>query len=1030
MERDILQSVKLEFAKNLKFTPYVRMWLHHIIGISNTDTARSILRADLQAEPAIRFSALRTIAQNAVPGFTDTFHELLQQSVTPEEIAEICFYLRTHGNEQTTRLLKGYILDNYTNPEKTDAVIECLETARTIPHAHTELPAAVRQILKDENAHQSIRSYAMRALSIYNGINEPGSFPVSDEFLSETFDAIAFASRQSINQRSQNNENPPPHGDDNFIIEQRVYLSKLLSRFESFSTHAKISCINALILSKHRETNAYITKMLAGDNEKEKEQLLLLLQHTIHILREPEPFIRSLISLGTVSSHHNALIADIVTAFLNKLPLDRAHAPLKDKIFNYLTISLDSFFELYRKKFMISEVEENNFPDAVRHVRNFILARLSPELLNRIVHYLRYSTKEDIHKIIPLISGHIQTVDSEPSDAFSLFIDLLYDSDPKSREITASRLESIDFEKRMLRERIVRLCSIIARVHIQSASGILVKIYNYLKKYPDEILYDSCIRTLSIMQYPYMFGELELMLISGKQAEQLVSVRYLGYYNNHQAAAVFFELLKNAGSLDKEVMTAALQLAASAETWLLTGNSEILLNIFESHDDIDIKRHAIACLGKCAGLKELEWLISLFGLSVDAQIKEAILLSMLSIIVRHKDFNRRALIQFSLDCLKESGIRLRMYACVLLLQCSYKEVGNHLREMLVIKNRDIQAELLYIIQNYSLPEFSYFLLLLLQEEYALGYEIISFLRNSPADILDEIAAIIGTIYRKNGIDISSPSAVSALPKPGLTAVTSSYYTASFSIDTAHYIYTPYGIISSLKTLQMLIADACKKYTIPLYALLPHSVIAYSKNAESMARMLLDAKHAIDRYNLTASIPFKAVMQCCRATAVDFTHDVLIITNNRYQHDTLHSYIIIDESLYASIHNEFFCSPMPHILASPYHVPIYHLVSMKNAQSRAQKALDEIILRDKIKKDNDQQLLEELKRKKIQMQSQGSADYLATLERVNAILRNEINDINKYIQKRSTDRELNAHVSKMLETLQKKIFLEISNFIMK
>ncbi len=76
------------------------------------------------------------------------------------------------------------------------------------------------------------------------------------------------------------------------------------------------------------------------------------------------------------------------------------------------------------------------------------------------------------------------------------------------------------------------------------------------------------------------------------------------------------------------------------------------------------------------------------------------------------------------------------------------------------------------------------------------------------------------------------------------------------------------------------------------------------------------------------------------------------------------------------------------------------------------------------------MLEEIKKRKIHIQSQGSADYIATLERVNGIVRNEINEINKYIQKRSTDREMNTQVAKMLDNLQKKIFIEISNFMMK
>ena len=164
--------------------------------------------------------------------------------------------------------------------------------------------------------------------------------------------------------------------------------------------------------------------------------------------------------------------------------------------------------------------------------------------------------------------------------------------------------------------------------------------------------------------------------------------------------------------------------------------------------------------------------------------------------------------------------------------------------------------------------------------------------------------------------------------------------------------------------------------------------------------------------------------------MEFGQDFIVLTMDRYLHDTLYNYGIIDDGLYTSIQNDYSCNSLPYILASPAYIPIYYIANKKNAPFEAQKALDEIIVMEKTKKEKEQQLSEEIRKRKLHIQSQGTTGYIETLEKVNAILRSEINEINKYVQKRSADRELNTQLLKMLENMQKKIFLEISSFMMK
>ncbi|MCX8123391.1 MAG: HEAT repeat domain-containing protein [Spirochaetes bacterium] len=1030
MERDILQSIKLELTKNLKFTPYLRICLHPFIANSKIEVAHNILCAELSAEPIIRFSAIRTITQYLLPGFTDLFHTLFQQPITDEEKVQICKYLATYGNKQTVELFTNYIMQNYNKESNYSVVQQCMETLRILMVPDNNLLTTLKDILNDTATSEIIRYYAIRLLSIYNDIHLLSALTQDNDYtLSAIFDAVSYISHYCITQKTQKNGTSTTESEDNLIIEARVFLSKMLSQFDEFSSMVKIACLNALIVSKHRETNDYVLKVLNGKSENEKEELLFLLQHKIMLLRDPEPLIRALISFGTISSHHNAIIVDIILNYFTSLQSDRTSALLKDKLFNYFTVTLDSFFELYRKNYMISNVEEKNYPEAVRKVRDFILSKFTPQILHKIIHYLRHEQIQEIQKIIALITTHLPYVDSSTREPFSLLIEMLYDSDPKSREISASRLETIDFEKRFLQERIVRLCNIIAQLNIQSAATLLVKIYNYLKKYRDEILFESCIQTLSRMRYPYMLGELELMLLSGDRKEQLFSLKYFSNYKDQQAASILFELLKSTPPPNPEVTLEALNLLAHAETTQYKNSTEILRSIIETNNDVAIKQSAILTLGHCGNEKELEWLITLFADTNEILVKETILQAIGSIVPRLRDFNKRALTQFLLDCMKESGIRIRIYACALLLQLNNKDVERYIKEMLIIKNRDIQIEMLYIFHNYAMPEFSYFLLSLLKEEYAIGHQIISLLLNLPAETCDDIVNFIANMYRKNGIDISQTTPQITV-KPGKLDAVKDLFIISIKMLAYENPVLLEELATSLANFQSLILDHCKKNNCITYSLLPGSVIVYSNNPLNIADAFIAIKHTITQHNSSAAMPFKAIIQSYNARTIHAGQDILLVADEKYTDDILYNYAIIDENLYNAIHQEFTCTHLPHIFANPPHTALYYISNKINSIIEAQQTLDQIMLNETTKKEKERELLDEIKKRKLHLQSQGSAEYLATLEKLNGILHNEINEINKLIQKRSTDRELNTQVARMLENLKKKIFLEISNFIMK
>ena len=69
---------------------------------------------------------------------------------------------------------------------------------------------------------------------------------------------------------------------------------------------------------------------------------------------------------------------------------------------------------------------------------------------------------------------------------------------------------------------------------------------------------------------------------------------------------------------------------------------------------------------------------------------------------------------------------------------------------------------------------------------------------------------------------------------------------------------------------------------------------------------------------------------------------------------------------------------------------------------------------------------EIKQKqKQQNKSQVAIAYGQALDDLGRILKDDLNEVNKYIQKRTTDRELLTNVSKMLSNVYKRFFVEKS-----
>jgi hypothetical protein len=161
----------------------------------------------------------------------------------------------------------------------------------------------------------------------------------------------------------------------------------------------------------------------------------------------------------------------------------------------------------------------------------------------------------------------------------------------------------------------------------------------------------------------------------------------------------------------------------------------------------------------------------------------------------------------------------------------------------------------------------------------------------------------------------------------------------------------------------------------------------------------------------------------------------IITLPEFRIDQLRSLpfrrrIYLDEKARAAVENHFYAEPVPAIVF-PYNGsdPEYQeMISPLNFLTIAESAISELTRTEQEKVNRQVQLEMESKRKRIEQRSPTAVAYARALDEVGRILKGELGEINKYVEKRSTDRELIRQVDKMLGDAYKRFVIEASRII--
>ncbi len=1051
MATDILQTIKLEISKGFKLLPYERIALHRILGLRKSPEGVKILMSDVYKDPLFRESALRELKNHGGEEVKAVFRELLSTDISHTEMGHVLDYFEKYASGDDLSLIMKLYEKHLANEDSSIALRVC----RVLGIRGGSNPAVrdfLKKLAKDTEVNVAIRSAAVVAGAFF------GDVSLSEELLRQGNEEInrsvykslallaekIFAQAKAVRKEEDQMFTYNPEAEDKAIIEIRVLLGKMTVHFEEYSNKVKTEFINAMLASNHRETLIYIMKALTAKDNELTESILYAIYANVDKLRDPDPLFRSLISLSVETAHQNTIIVEIFERYFTAVPETRKNALMRDKIFNYLIVTLDTFFEIYRKEFMITSVTEKDFPENFQHVRRYILENYSPEIKKRIIHYLRNQDKNAIHRLLEELSERVPFMEADETSEFSMLLEILYDDDPKSRELSAMRLEDINFEKKYLRDRIVRLCNIIGRLGLSGAAASLVKIYNYVKKYVDEDIADAVAKCLSVLNYSYMLGELEIMLASGEMHDHQRGIMLLSQFSDARSLNILLDYLRERAAQPTDIVLEILEMLLRRDLHTNVTAAETFKSVIQENQEPEIICLAILCLGRCGIDGDLEYLDSIFRKFDKNEIKEAVVLGMGFIVESSTTFNKRHVIGYLQEYLKEPGIKIRIYACALLIGLGNRDALRAMRDMMVIKNKNIQREILLVMANQKSVEFSYFLISLLKEDYGISGDIISALKVLPDEELGEIDHFIVNIFKK----FETPDVDLLEGSRTLKSIDDERNVKSVEKKAIAIL-----IIEIFRFKEMLAASGISATAVLLDTVREHVleeiglckgivatmgegvVVSYFAEANLACQAVMRIKKNLEGVNLRRSLKEKVNLRSVLISEEKkFLKGEMMFTDS-FQYGMrrdipMENRNILDDTTRQAVKDNYHVKPLPEVLfpEGMFWSAHFELVCPVNFLSTAEVVLKKFVGEEEERRRIQQQLEEELRKQKKGQRNPTAVAYAQALENIGKILKNDLNEVNKYLLRRSSDKELINTVSKMLANSYKRYIVEVSKII--
>jgi hypothetical protein len=1047
-DKNFLQTIKLEISRTFKLDRYERMSFHNLLGVIKSENGRDLLIKELKRDPETRISAMANLAGFNDDSIAPVFIELLEGNVKNNEIGVILGYFEKCAVPAESSIFLNILEKLKNQGGSRHLFLKCFDVMGRLCSAENNLADYLVSVIENEKDRTMI-SGALMALSYFKRVDifENILKKNDDNLAAAVFDSIYKMNVEIMKEyysRDEKDYSPEDRfyeksltGVEELLLQIKVLLGRVAPRFEHYSDETRVSLVNAMLSCNHREGVIYALKGLESRDDNIVHQTLYAVYNNITRLRDPDKLFRSLLAMNILNDGNNRLVVDIFYKYFSGKKDSRAHILFRDKLYGYISGSVESFFETYRREFMIPDVVENSFPENFQKIRNFILRKLNPEIKRKITDTLVSHDFEHPRKIMEHISQWIKHIDESDKEALSLLTDLLLDRDMVSREKSAERIESVNFDKIYLQKRIIRLCMIISRLNIESAAKSLVYIYNYLKKYPEPEILESAINALCRLNYSYMLSEVEIMITAGSAEDQIKAVKILPLFTEKRLINIITEYLKNNITAENEIVKGTIDILCDLDIKSNINVISVFKEIIEKNSDIEIKRKAVKGLGNAALAEDIEYLNDIFHETGDSIVRETAVKGIVSIVARRSDYNKQHILRYTQEYLKDSSIRVRIFSCMVLIRLGNQDALKIVRDMLTIKNKMIQREIFTVLSDIQSPDFSFFLISLLKEEYGISRDIAGLLGKLPSEELKEIETFIINLFRKFEI----PSVSGQVKQASSHGIEEKEITLLYIIvnnyDTLNRGLNFYDKIILNQRIDENIFTPVNECSGRISHKIPGSITAwFSKTADAVkaAEMIEDR---IEEYNessvysrfIDASIivSFSSVPMY-RDEVADYLEEESRVKPGM----PLNNMVVLNSGALEKVNQIYYSTPLPEILYSFYSGKKLHyeLVSPVNFLQIASEIIHEKEEAIEKKREMEIQIESQVKSLNLQGRSTTSIAIAGELENVGLKLKSQFDEIERYVNRRSTDRELSKNVRQMLNNAYNLYRVETSKLTIK
>lgn len=1043
--KNFLQNIKLEISRNFKLKPYERIAFHQVMGILKTDAAFEILRDELRFSGEIRQSAIKVLSGFDKPELLDDFIPLLKDDISEDEILDILGYIERHGDERAVEPMIEYINDmmNVEVPSgfRNRAFISLGAAGKGNDDVlNFLLPLIHMDEIDSDLLTDAVYAFeSLGVISTYEELLRRNLEPVThavflnlQKNISKHVDTLqAIRDEENLYSYTRQDE------EDKVLLDVRVLLGKMAASFDDFSSRVKTAFVATMMATNHREYLIYVMKCLTAGDPELLTMTLYTVFSNIRRLRDPDKLFRSLISLSVENEIDNDIVVKIFTRYFSWDNNSRQFHIQQDKMYNYIVVTLETFFETYRREYMITNVKEKGYPEVFQNIRELMLEEFSPKVKKRILYYLREEDPSIINQLINDIARDIHYIPPEREEVMKQFVEVLFDNDEKARLNTISRLEDVDFEKRYLRGRIIRLLKVIASLSIEEAASPLVNIYNYLRKYPDYQLVRAVMNTLSSLNYSYMLGEIEVMLSTGSEEDIRLALSLLSLYSEQRSLNLLMEYIQKNVEDVSDTTRQALSVLVEREIKGNVSVAQLLRNVITNNPEVEIYSLAILGLGRCGFTADLDFLHELFFRITDNEPKDVIVRSIGYIVNLASNVNARQLIRSLQEYQKDPGIRVRIYSGLIMAQLGYEDAVRQIREMLIIKNKDIQRDILMVLGELRSLEFAFFLMSLMNDEYAISSDIILILKKLKEEDLKEIDAFVINLFRRHEapalpgedtaqkkISVQRPQGLREYEALVLRVLLYGQQTDSIPELISHNLMVKdlfLGILTGNGgTITQLTAGETRAwYRSPQAAL--EASMALTKRIEAFNETRV-FEHRLDAVVQLAALPVK-----------ELKGELLLLPEHQLSmvpDESLTGKIMLDEGVFRQVNREYYCRPLPSVVTVSKGCLKRHYEAMTpdNFRRVSEKIMEELSKEEETRAQMQEQIEAELKRLRMENRPASSAAITRDLENIGGKLQAQLDEIERYIQRRSTDRELNRNVRKMLANTLNLYKVEISRLI--